>query len=59
MTILVLCENGFRHYDGFSFSENLLPAGEKVHFVAKGGPWEGPALQKSKKKSWRKNSEKL
>ena len=44
MTNLVLCENGFRHYDGF-FSENLLPAGEKVHFVAKGEPWDGPALQ--------------
>ena len=33
-----------RHYDGFFFLENLLPAGEKVHFVAKKVSWEGPAL---------------
>ena len=29
MTILVLCENGFRHYDGFCFSEICFPLGKK------------------------------
>ena len=44
MTISVLCGTGFRHYDGFLFSEILLPAGEKVDFVVEGEPWDAPAL---------------